>query len=981
MKIVFIGTKGEIEENFEKHSRYSSFYIEHKGKRVLFEFGADKTEKDLEEIKPDWIVISHAHPDHAFGLLKVHPDAPVYMSAKSLMALSKKKGFDASGVETFKRNLRGPFKLDDAFTIEVFPVEHSVVAPAVAMKIHAGDKTIFYSGDIAYMPDIVEKLKGVDLYIGDGSYLEKGNIRRENGQLIGHASIRTQLGWLKKAGVKQAIFTHFGSWVKDANLRSVFTKLSREFGINVHAAWDGRTFVFRGSKLDKLVLPGLYLVPPHARYIWEGRKTLIVKTKNAPKDYIGQPIFFLEDQKVYGILMIDEVHGPFDAQAVREKLRHRHLITDEEWEAWAKEYPSWNKQVYCYEFTVLDRFDKPVYYEPAPGTQVWIKEVELQDFVSMSREEFKKYISSLDDKAILHWHAKTHTWWNRLKEGKKIKFTEEQIKMMHDVIHEVLRERGYHPTAALLQVSDKDLAPVASSGVETHEKAVTWKDIVKRAKPFYFLRPAILLVGGVVTRKEGSKHDIDWFINYSRRIPERDKAIEFRLGRQFPDLADRFSFNYRQIEGPFTDYIPVYDFLAIPSNWKEPVRMESFLEELCEFLRSESMFSQLEMSAEAMARWCKENDKVKPLYFCLPAKPVVGHKPGEKYTLESVAELFAEDEFPVYVEKKYDGNWLQLCKEGDKIRIYRISGEDCTDRLPGTVEEMKKWPVHTVTVISDSEKWTADGEYVPREIVAGYLSGKSKPDDTGIVHNLFDCIYFWDPKMQKHDLNCQAGDIHNEPLYIRKKYLELLPITQKTGDAPSIKTHFNLAYYMVAKNRKELIRYMKKAAKFEASEGAVVKVADSKYPLTGACYKWAKYKKTADVHAIVLKVIPRKTPGVYGYRVGVRIPAGWKAMRTAKIGDKVYMDVGKTGNIKKKLKVGDIVVVSFEELFYYHDPETDERQLVLYVPEIVSWRPEQNVPDTAEEAIMNAEKVGVLVKKTGRLSYTRSEMEAAGWWT
>ena len=995
MKIVFLGTKGEIEENPPGHERYSSFYIECQGKRLLVEFGEDKTEEDLLHVKPDWIIISHAHPDHAFGLLNVHPDVPVYMSAKSLAVMSKKKGFDPKGVETFQRNLRGPLRLDNVFKVEVYPIEHSTRAPAVAMKIYCEGKTIFYSGDIAYDPMIIDHLKDVDLYIGDGSYLKVGNIRKEDDHLIGHAPIRTQLGWLKKAGVKQAIFTHFGKWVMDADLKSICADLTKEFGITVHAARDGRVFSDEDLKLE--ILPGLYLVSPHAEMIWSGKKDLIVKTTKPPEEYMNKPVYYMEDQRVYGILKITKVHGPFTASKVREKLRHRHQISDEEWSAWAKKYPSWNDKVYCWEFEIVENFKEPKRFEPAPGTQVWIKEVELAklekqpDFATISEKEFTKYVRELSDEALLHWHAKVHAWWNRYEEGKNIKFKPEQIRMFHKVIQRELIRRGYHPVEHKLDFIDEDeLAPVHGSGVEVSDKKLTWRDIIPKLKPFYFLRPAIFLVGGAVTRDKegGTKGDIDWLINYSERIPERDKAIEFRIGRQFPgEIAKRFSFNYRVVGGPFTDYIPAYDFLAVPSHWKEVVRMEDLIAKLEEFYEEEFAARLItEEEAQRMALRAKQTDKIEDaLQFVFPAKPVIGHEPGKRYTAESVADLFAEDEYPVYAEKKYDGNWMQLCKKGDEIRIYGISGRDITKALPGTVEEMKKWPIHSCIIVSDTERWTEDGEYIPREEVAGYIqsvmAGKEKPDDTGIVHNIFDCIYFYDPNLKKHDLNCQAGDIHKEDIDIRKKYLNLLPIKQSTGDAPSIKTHFNKAPYILCRNKKELLKAIKKCSNYTASEGCVIKrIPNSPYPLNGSNYTWAKYKKTADIHAIVLKVIPRKTPGVYGYRVGLRIPAGWKVTRKVKIGDKEYMDIGKTLNLKKKLKVGDIVVVNFEELFYYRDPETDERQVVVYVPNIVSWRPEQNVPDDAEEAIMIADKAGVLVKKTEKLSYARKQMEEIGLW-
>jgi len=79
------------------------------------------------------------------------------------------------------------------------------------------------------------------------------------------------------------------------------------------------------------------------------------------------------------------------------------------------------------------------------------------------------------------------------------------------------------------------------------------------------------------------------------------------------------------------------------------------------------------------------------------------------------------------------------------------------------------------------------------------------------------------------------------------------------------------------------------------------------------------------------------------------------------------MDIGKTMNLKKRLRPGTIVEVDFEELFYYFDPETKTRQLAIYVPMIVGIRKEQTIPDSAEEAVMIAQRAKVLRKKKGML--------------
>lgn len=68
MKLKFLGTKGEIEEKTTRHKLHSSLLLEDKGFRLLIDHGL-KSEK-LVSIKPDAILITHAHPDHFIWLKK-----------------------------------------------------------------------------------------------------------------------------------------------------------------------------------------------------------------------------------------------------------------------------------------------------------------------------------------------------------------------------------------------------------------------------------------------------------------------------------------------------------------------------------------------------------------------------------------------------------------------------------------------------------------------------------------------------------------------------------------------------------------------------------------------------------------------------------------------------------------------------------------------------------------------------------------------
>ena len=63
MKLVFLGTKGEIEESTPKHKYHSSLLIISKEAKLLVDYGMLR-KYSLEKIQPDAILITHAHPDH-----------------------------------------------------------------------------------------------------------------------------------------------------------------------------------------------------------------------------------------------------------------------------------------------------------------------------------------------------------------------------------------------------------------------------------------------------------------------------------------------------------------------------------------------------------------------------------------------------------------------------------------------------------------------------------------------------------------------------------------------------------------------------------------------------------------------------------------------------------------------------------------------------------------------------------------------------
>lgn len=240
VKITFYGTRGYVEESSPAHEGHSAFVVEWKRHRLLCDFGENRKGM-LAAIRPDSIAISHAHPDHAWGL-EEGTDRPVHASQTTHQVLADLPIAHRVVLPPGEARRVGPY------SITLLPVAHSVRCPCTAIRIAAGQYTILYSGDVVAFPDPAAALAGVDLYVGDGSTPAGSLVRRHpSGELIGHTTVRAQLGWLGKAGVPRAIFSHFGKGpieMGDAALREKIEGLGREKApeCRVEIATDGAAF-------------------------------------------------------------------------------------------------------------------------------------------------------------------------------------------------------------------------------------------------------------------------------------------------------------------------------------------------------------------------------------------------------------------------------------------------------------------------------------------------------------------------------------------------------------------------------------------------------------------------------------------------------------------------------------------------------------------------------------------------------------------
>src|SRR5437868_2029800 len=234
MKLTFLGTRGEIEKRTRRHRMHTSLMVSYRGTDVMIDCGLDWLGK-FERLHPKAIVLTHAHPDHAWGLRNGAP-CPVHAPQKTWQSLTRCRIEDRHLIKE-----RTPTKIC-GITFEAFSVEHSILAPAVGYRVSAGRASVFYVPDLVFIHDRAAALKNVQIYIGDGATVTRSFIRRRGKTLIGHSPVRTQLTWCEKEGVPQAIVTHFASEIVNGDARKLCTRLQAmgaERGAEVRIAYDG----------------------------------------------------------------------------------------------------------------------------------------------------------------------------------------------------------------------------------------------------------------------------------------------------------------------------------------------------------------------------------------------------------------------------------------------------------------------------------------------------------------------------------------------------------------------------------------------------------------------------------------------------------------------------------------------------------------------------------------------------------------------
>lgn len=243
MKLTVIGHWGGYPKMGEASSGY---LLEHKGFKLLVDCGSAVLSQLQYYLKPtelDAVIVSHYHPDHVadIGVLQhalligkytegFSGNIPIYAHQED------QAGFTAL---TYKSITTGVAYTGDEplhigpFQIEFIKTIHPV--PCYAMRIKAGSKTLIYTADTAYFPELVDFSQAGDVLLCESNYYKDMKKSAFNHMTSDQAGQLAQL-----ANAKKLVLTHLPHF---GDYEQLMSEAKEEYSGDTILASSGLTLI------------------------------------------------------------------------------------------------------------------------------------------------------------------------------------------------------------------------------------------------------------------------------------------------------------------------------------------------------------------------------------------------------------------------------------------------------------------------------------------------------------------------------------------------------------------------------------------------------------------------------------------------------------------------------------------------------------------------------------------------------------------
>ncbi|WP_272699097.1 MBL fold metallo-hydrolase [Desulfovibrio sp. Fe33] len=250
MRVTFVG----VGEAFDELLPNTSLLVESGGSSILLDCGFNASCKlwkyAANPLDLDAVFVSHFHADHYFGLpalisrsieegrskrLTILGPSGIESRVRRLMDLAYSNALSRAGFEIFFIEcVPGEDFKHSGFRFRFALNDHSM--PCLAIRLDAGGKSLYYSGDGKPTDDTVDLAGDCDLVVHEAFTLDEIT--------TGHGDVGTALEMASKSGAKACALVHMKRTIRHSMMDMIRMAIGTMPGVNAFVPEPGDVYEY-----------------------------------------------------------------------------------------------------------------------------------------------------------------------------------------------------------------------------------------------------------------------------------------------------------------------------------------------------------------------------------------------------------------------------------------------------------------------------------------------------------------------------------------------------------------------------------------------------------------------------------------------------------------------------------------------------------------------------------------------------------------